>query len=173
MRGNGLRVSLLVVGICAALLAQQPPAQNAKPGLLTPDELKAVMPESVFFHGQRATVQYRNAAGIRSSEGKLVLIGMIDTSGYGTAIAERYQAYFITEVKLRVGDATLAPGAYGCGFVGGKFVIMDVGGNDAASTPEQMDEKLRRPRPLMVTLQSDGVYRLYLGKRFVVLTLAR
>ncbi len=40
-------------------------AQQAKPGLLSDDDLKKVVPKDYFFRGLSATVQLRNSAGIR------------------------------------------------------------------------------------------------------------
>src|SRR5438445_12346831 len=42
-------------------------AQQAKPGLLSGDDLKQVVPKDYFFRGLSATVQLRNSAGILSS----------------------------------------------------------------------------------------------------------
>ncbi len=165
------RILAVVVLLAVVGLAQQTPA--GKPGMLKPEEVKAAMPESVFYHGQKAPVNPRNVAGVRLEGGKLVLAGLVDTSGYSSDIAERFQAVLITETKTKVGDATLAPGMYGCGFFGGKFIMMDVGGNEVASTAETMDSKLQRPRPLMITGPEQESYRLYFGKRYVTLAAAQ
>ena len=157
--------AIIAVAVCTAALLWAQSAPQPAPGLLKPEELKAVLPENVFFHGQRAPVDMRNAGGVRFPGGKLLLVALVDTSGYSTNVAEKYHAYLITETKLKVGGATLAPGAYGCGFAGGKFVVMDVGGNDVLTVPEQMDDKLKRPRPLMIVPDGAG-YRVYFGKRY-------
>ncbi len=169
-----MRTRILAVVVLAAVtvLAQQK-APAAKPGMLKADEVKALMPESVFYHGQKAPVNPRNTAGVRFDGGKVVLAGLVDTSGYSSAVAEKFQATLITDGKVKVGSVTLGPGIYGCGFFGGKFVIMDVGGNDVGSTAETMDEKLLRPRPLMITGPDKGTYRLYFGKRYVTLAAAQ
>jgi hypothetical protein len=161
------KLAIIVVALCAAALlwAQGTPAAQPAPGMLKLEELKALLPESVFFHGQRAPVDMRDIGGVRFPGGKLLLVALVDTSGYSTNVAEKYHAYLITESKLEVGGATLAPGGYGCGFAGGKFVVMDVGGNDVLTVPEQMDEKLKRPRPLMLVPDGPG-YRVYFGKRY-------
>ena len=164
------RILAVVVLLALVALAQQSPA---KPGMLKADEVKALMPESVFYHGQKAPVNPRNTAGVRFDGGKVTLAGLVDTSGYSSAVAEKFQATLITDGKVKVGSVTLGPGVYGCGFFGGKFVIMDVGGNDVGSTAETMDEKLLRPRPLMITGPDKGTYRLYFGKRYVTLVAAQ
>jgi hypothetical protein len=165
-----MRSRLVLWLVTLALVAPAVMAAQAapRPGVLSPDEVKAVLPESVFFHGQRAPVNLRHAGGVRFPGGKLLLAARVDTSGYSADLAEEYQAYLITEVKLKLGDATLAPGAYGCGFRRGQFVVLDVGGNQVLAVAEQTDDKLRHPQPFLLT--SDGSsYRLYIGKRYVTL----
>lgn len=168
MKTRTIHAAALILMTVAAL-AQAP---AAKPGMLKADEVKAVMPESVFYHGQKAPVNPRNTAGVRFDGGKLLLAGLVDTSGYSSAVAEKFQATLITDGKVKVGTATLAPGVYGCGFSGGKFVVMDAGGNEVASTAETMDDKLQRPRPLMITGPEKSAYRLYFGKRYVTVAAA-
>jgi hypothetical protein len=55
----------------------------------------------VNFRGQVGTAQMRNAGGVRYTDGFLVLAALVDTSGYGSGIKEKYQAYLITDVAIR------------------------------------------------------------------------
>jgi hypothetical protein len=144
--------------------------QQAKPGLLTAEETKKAAPKDYFFRGQSAPVQARNTVGIRATaDGKLVLAGLVDNSGYAADIAQKYQGFLITEVKIDVGGSSLAPGEYGFGFTkGGKFVVMDVGANDVFSVAANTDDNLRRPVPLKIA-EEGGAYRLYSGKKWVSL----
>ena len=130
------------------------------------------MPPQVFYHSQTASVQLRNSAGIRYTDGLITMAGMVDTSGYSSSERETYQFYLLTDVPLRVGDQRLVPGAYGCGFVNGQdFVVMDLGGNTVLHLPVEHDSSLVHPRPLqMTTAASADAVRLYLGRAFVVLT---
>src|SRR5215472_13798935 len=99
-------------------------AQESKPaGLLTSEDLKTVAPSSFFYRGKSASTQLRNSAGIRTPDQKYVLAGLVDTAGYASNIAEKYQGFFITEVKVKIEGSELAPGEYGLGFVGEKFII--------------------------------------------------
>lgn len=142
-------------------------AQAAKPGLLTPAELKQFVPSAYFFRGQAATVQVRNAGGIRIAPDKLVLFALVDTSGYSHDVQEKYEGLLITEVKLNIGGSELAPGAYGFGFgKDSKFLVMDVAANDLLSTPFHTEENLKRPVPLKL-VEEGGAYRLYEGKKWV------
>lgn len=134
--------------------------------ILTADQLKKIAPTSFFFAGQSAAVQLRNAAGLKNSAGKVVLAGLVDTSGYSTAIAEKYQGFLIAEAKLGFDGATLDPGQYGFGFKDGKFIVTNVAGTDVLSITSQSDDQLKHPVPLK--LEKDGTgYRLYAGRKYV------
>jgi hypothetical protein len=147
--------------VLAALVAQ------AGAQVLTADQTKKLAPNSFFFAGQSASVQQRNATGLKNSAGKLVLAGLVDTSGYSTAIAEKYQGFLITETKLSFDGATLDPGEYGFGFKDGKFTVMNVAATDVFSIASQNDDPLKHPVPLK--LEKDGAaYRLYAGRKYVV-----
>src|SRR5208337_776621 len=91
--------------VLAALVAQ------AGAQILTGDQVKKIAPSSFFFAGQSATVQLRNTVGLKNSAGKVVLAGLVDTAGYSTAIAEKYQGFLIAETKLSFDGAALDPGA--------------------------------------------------------------
>ena len=107
-----LPVRLAFIAAMALSLITPVVAQN-KAGVLTPAELKKVVPSAYFFRGQSASVQLRNAVGFRDSSDRYVLAALVDTSGYSTDIQEKYQGLFITDVKLKVGDAFLAPKSRG------------------------------------------------------------
>jgi hypothetical protein len=146
-------------------------AQQSKPaGVLTAADLKTVVPASFFYRGQSASTQMRNSAGIRTQDQKYVLAGMVDTSGYASSIAEKYQGFFITEVKVKIEGSELAPGEYGFGFVGDKFVVTDVGANDVLSVSSKKDDNLKRAVPLKIAKEGDA-YRLYAGKKYVTVEL--
>jgi hypothetical protein len=135
--------------------------------VLGEDALKKVVPGSFFFAGQTAQVQIRNSVGLKNAAGKLMLAGLVDTSGYSTALQEKYQGFLIAETKLSFDGTTLDPGAYGFGFKDGKFMVMNVAGADLLSVASQNDEQLKRPVPLK--LEKDGeTYRLYAGRKYVV-----
>ena len=152
-----------------SLLTLAAVAQSKKTGVVEASDMKQLVPTNYYYDGQVAPVQFRNAAAIRLDGGKIVQAGLVDNSGYSSDIAAKYQGYFITEEKIKIGGSDLVPGQYGFGFSGGKFRIMDVAGNDVLQADQQMDENLKRPVPLKIT--SDGAnYRLYAGKKYVVLT---
>lgn len=102
-----------------------------------------------------------------------VLAALVDTSGYSSAVQQKYQAYFITEAAIEINGHPLAPGIYGVGFVGGKFGVLDVGSHDLFSVDATHDAALKRPTPLQVIAdEAAGKYRLYEGRDYVVISRA-
>lgn len=151
--------------LCAALSQESKPA-----GVLTATDMKTVVPSSFFYRGRSASTQLRNAGGIRTQSGKYVLAGLVDTAGYASDIAEKYQGFLITEVKVKIGGAELNPGEYGLGFAGDKFVVTDVGANEVLNASVNNDSNLKRPTPLKIA-QDGNAYRLYAGRKYVTLQL--
>ena len=154
---------MMWVVVLAAMAWTQAGAQ-----ILTSDQVKKVTPDSFFFSGQSGAVQLRNSAGLKNAAGKLVLAGLVDTSGYSTAITEKYQGFLITETKLTFDGATLEPGAYGFGFKDGKFLVMNIAGTDVTSVASQNDDQLKHPVPLKFE-KADAGYRVYAGRKYVVM----
>lgn len=164
MRLRTLTVLFTAVAALALLSwAQGAPAK----GVLGAAELKQLVPHDYFFAGKTAPVQLRNSAGVRFASGKLMLAALVDTSGYSSAIEEKYQGLLLTETPLHLAGATLPPGAYGFGFSKGKFIVMDVAANDVVSVAAQTDDKVKPVMPLKI-VEQEGSFRLYAGKNFVV-----
>jgi len=155
----------LVVAVLSCALT---PAVAATEAALKASEITTkLFPEQVFFRGQVAPVQMRNTGGVRFGDDLYVLAGMVDSSGYSTAIRQKYQAYFITEVALEIAGQKLAPGAYGIGFVNGdKFIVMDLGAHDLFQVDLEKDPEMKRPIPMQI-VGARGKYRLYAGRSYV------
>jgi hypothetical protein len=77
---------------------------------LAAEDLKRVVPSAYFFRGQSASVQLRNSAGFSNSSGKLLLVGLVDTSGYAADVQAKYQGFLITEVRVNVEGSDLPRG---------------------------------------------------------------
>ena len=158
---NGVYVSM------KSLLNAATPAPRSA-GVLRREELEKIVPASAFFRGQTATVQMRNAGGVRFADGTILFAVKVDTSGYSTSVQERYQAYFTTEIGLRFGDHVLPPGSYGVGFVPEGFLVMDLGGHTIFTARSMADSEMRRPTPLQVlTGTTADTYRLYSGRTYI------
>jgi len=145
-------------------------ADSSSPGILKAPDMANLIPATVFFRGQVASVQARNSGGVKLADGMLVLSALVDTSGYSTAVQQKYQGYFITEVALDINGHTLKPGAYGVGFVeGNKFLVMDLGAHDLFTASGVHDTELKRPTPLQVLADTvPNRYRLYINRNYVV-----
>ena len=150
-------------------MAGNPSPDGKEVILKAADITPKIFPERVFFRGQSAPVQFRNSGGVHFADDLFVLAGMVDSSGYSTAVKEKYQAYLLNEVTLEIDGQTLKPGAYGIGFLNaGKFVVMDLGANDVLQTASQHDAEMKRPVPLQVVASAKaGSYRLYAGRDYV------
>ena len=165
--------SRLILLLCLIVALPAAAAPASSPTLLTAPEAAKLIPETVFFRGQVATVQGRNAGGLKLADGMLVLCALVDTSGYSTAVQQKYQAYFITEVPLEIEGLMLKPGAYGVGFIeGNKFLVMDVGAHDLLTVGSTHDTQLKRPTPLQVLADpTSDRFRLYINRNYVVFSL--
>jgi hypothetical protein len=158
-------------GILSAAVLAAPMASFAQGGdtVLKPAEMQKLLPASVYYKGQSATVQMRNSGGVKFADGYFVLAAIVDTSGYSTSIAANYQAYFIAEVPLKIGGQNLPAGVYGIGFIAdNKFMVTDVGAHEVFTVSSSDDAGLKRPTPLQVIVDPSGGYRLYAGRRYVV-----
>lgn len=139
--------------------------------ILKPADTQKLLPASVYYKAQSAPTQLRNSTGIKFADGYYVLATLVDTSGYSSDVAAKYQAYFITEVPIKVGGQNLPAGIYGIGFIGGdKFVVSDVGAHEVFSISSSTDAAIKRPVPLQIIADPSGGYRLYAGRRYVTLT---
>ena len=156
----------VLVGLALLTLTLTAVAQSA-PTIVAGADLKKVVPEGYFFRGLTATVQLRNSAALKYPDGLFVVAALVDTSGYSSDIAAKYNGLFITEKTLSIGGKTIPPGQYGMGYTPeGKFHLLDVAGNELAVADITVDDKLARPSPLRIVIDG-GQPRLYLGKKYV------
>ena len=168
MRKNAI-LKMAAAGMMAVAMTTAPLAVLAQGGdtVLKPADTQKLLPASVFYRAQSATTQLRNSGGVKFGDGYLVLATMVDTSGYSSDVASKYQAYFITEVPIKVGGKILPAGIYGVGFVGKKFLVTDVGAHDVLMVATTEDAGLKRPMPLQVVADPAGGFRLYAQRQYV------
>jgi hypothetical protein len=156
------------LALAAALAPSRAPAQSSAGTVLAAAEARPLLPASVWYDGQSAPTELRNSGGVKFADGHYVLATIVETSGYSSAIAAKYQAYFIVEVPLHIAGQDLPAGVYGIGFVAGnKFVVTDIGGHDVFTADSTHDDAIARPRPLLVTSDPGGGFRLYVGRNYV------
>ncbi len=142
-------------------------AQSAGTVLKAADAQK-LLPSAVYYKAQSASTQLRNSGGIKFADGYYLLSTLVDTSGYSSDVASKYQAYFITEVPIKIGGKSLPAGVYGIGFIAGnKFIVTDVGAHEVLTVTYATDEAIKRPMPLEVLADPAGGFRLYEGRKYV------
>ncbi len=166
--GATVAILVCVLGVALGISATAQAGKDASGDtVLSAAEATKLLPASVFFRGQSATTQLRNSGGVKFADGMFVLSVLVDTSGYSSDVQSKYQAYFITEVPIKIEGHDLPAGIYGVGFIAdNKFVVLDVGAHDLFSVTSRTDSELRRPVPLKVTSDAAG-FRLYEGRKFV------
>lgn len=143
-------------------------AQSGVDTVLKPADLEKLFPATVYYFGQSAPTQLRNSGGVKFADGHYVLASLVDTSGYSTGVAAKYQGYLIAEVPLKIEGNLLPAGAYGFGFLDGdRFLVTDLGGHDVFTAHSTKDTDVARPRPLVVTDAPAGGFRLYAGRSYV------
>jgi len=171
-----MALTLAVAAPIVSYAQAAPAAESAQAvGVLTRPELEKLIPPSVYFQGQSATVQVRNSGGVRFPGGAVMFAVKVDTGGYSTSIKERYQDYLIAETAIQLGEGaavkTLLPGAYGIGFVADGLLVMDIGGHTLFTLPTPTEADLRRPAPLQVLAHGAG-FRLYSGRQYIAFAAA-
>lgn len=166
---NRLRSSFTLTFAMLLTFAHIPGQAQEAATVLAEAELSRVVPSGFYFQGLSAPTQMRNAAAARFGTKRLVIAGLVDTSGYSADVREKYQGFFITDSQVTIGGSELGTGAYGFGFTAdGKFNILDLAGNQVLSVSSASDKDLKRPRPLMMIKSSDGI-RLYSGRDYVLI----
>jgi hypothetical protein len=157
--------------LALAVLASPLGAMAQSDTVLKPEDVKKLLPASVYYKAQSAPTQLRNSGGVKFADGYYLLATLVDTSGYSTDVAAKYQAYFIAEVPVKIGKHSLPAGIYGIGFIANnELVVTDVGAHDVLTVKYATDEAMKRPVPLQVTADPAGGFRLYAGRKYVVIS---
>lgn len=131
-------------------------------------ELNRIVPQSFYFAGLSGGTQMRNSAVGVFAKNRYIVAGMVDVSGYSTDISGVYEGFFITDSPVKFGDRELPIGSYGIGFAkAGKANVFDISSKKIMEVSTIKDTEMRRPRPLMMKLDKDGI-RLYKGRDYVL-----
>jgi hypothetical protein len=102
------RLSLVAILLFTALTGT---AQGTKPWRsATEAELHTVIPARAPAISERIETEFRTASGITDGKGHFVAGVVMITAGYSAE--GKYSHYFLTQVPLKVGSLTLAPGDY-------------------------------------------------------------
>ena len=162
-----------LVALAATMNAVQVQAEDQFQ-VLTDKTFSQALPAHFYLEGQAIPTQKRNAALVKTPSGARVLFGLLDTSGYGTDITEKYHGMLITETKLSVCGNSLEVGSYGFGMKVGAdpdqpktFNVFDQAGKKVCDCEASRDAELKQPRPLQVVPGKEGAARFYVGRDFV------
>lgn len=171
MRFKSMLKFVALAGFAAALNFAPAHATAQGGTVLKPADTQKLLADKVYYKGQSAPTQLRNSGGVKFADGSYMLATLVDNSGYSSDVQAKYQAYFITEVALKIGGHDLPAGIYGVGFVAdNKFIVTDVGAHDLLTVTSSTDSDMKRPTPLQVTTDPSGGFRLYSGRRYVQFT---
>jgi hypothetical protein len=168
MNVHGIKTLAAAAALALAVFAT--PLRSLAQGdiVLKAADAQKLVPATVYYKAQTAPTQLRNSGGVKFADGFNVLAALVDTSGYSSDVATKYQGYFIAEVPLKVGGKSLPAGAYGFGFIPGKLVITDIGAHDILTVSSTTDQEIKRPMPLEFTTNPAGGFRFYEGRKYVI-----
>ena len=163
-----MRTSVITC-VLALLLAPGLAFTAEEPVILAGAELSKVVPAGFYYDGLAAPTQMRNAVAVRFGEKRHMIAALVDTSGYATSMRDKYEGFLITDMKISVGRAEVAPGAYGFGFTAdNKMNIFDVSGNQLHTIVAVRDSELKAPRMIHLVKSGKDI-RLYRGRNYVVI----
>jgi len=156
----------LALAVASVLAVLPAPAQAQEK--LEGKAFDSAVVKDFYLEGNAIPVQKRNTVVLKGADGKRLVLGLIDTTGYSAEIQAKYVGMIIVERKATVGGTALGPGAYGFGLHKptppegpGHLLLYDVGGTKVAEVPAQYDKALAQPQPLQYT---NG--RLYVGRHW-------
>jgi hypothetical protein len=156
----------LALAFALVALAPAPAAAQEK---LEGKAFDAAVVKDFYLEGNAIPTQKRNTVVLKGADGKRMVFGLLDTTGYSAEIQAKYAGMIIVERQVMVGGAAVGTGAYGFGLVKGtpaegpgKLVVYDVAGAKVGETAAQWDAALAGPVPLQFV---KG--RLYVGRHWV------
>ena len=158
----------VILGLFNVGPATTPPDSDGYKVISERKELNAIVPKSFYFAGLSGGTQMRNSSVGVFAKNRYIVAGLVDVSGYSTDISGVYEGFFITDSPVKFGDKELPIGQYGIGFAkAGKANVFDISSKKILEVSTTKDTEMRRPRPLMMTLDKKGI-RLYKGRDYVL-----
>jgi len=157
----------LALGV--ATLTALVPAPASAQEKLEGKAFDAAYVKDFYLEGNAIPTQKRNTVILKGADGKRMVFGLLDTTGYSAELQQKYAGMMIVERKATIGGTAVGAGAYGFGLQKptpaegpGKLVVYDVGGAKVGEAAAQYDAALAQPVPLQF---ANG--RLYVGRHWV------
>jgi hypothetical protein len=158
---------ILALGVAA--LPALVPAPALAQEKLEAKAFDAAYVREFYLEGNAIPTQKRNTVVLKGADGKRMVFGLLDTTGYSTEIQQKYAGMLIVERKVTLGGTAVGAGAYGFGLQKptppegpGKLFVYDVSGARIGEAAAQYDAALAQPVPLQFV---SG--RLYVGRHWV------
>jgi hypothetical protein len=101
-----LLASLMLLGTAVA--------SPARWRTVTQQELRRLIPARAPVVKENIETEFRTASGVTDGNGKFIVGVVMITAGYSAE--GKYSHFFLTQVPLRLGDLSLAPGEYVFGY---------------------------------------------------------
>jgi hypothetical protein len=169
---QALSSGLAALAVTAALALTSVPAA-AQVEKLEGKAFDSAYVRDFYLEGNSIPTQKRNTVMLKGTDGKRLVVSLLDTTGYSAEIQTKYIGMMIFERPVTLGAAKVAAGAYGFGLRKpqppegpGTLFVYDVGGAKVAEAQASHDAEIARPVPLQVVTK-DGKSRLYAGRHWV------
>jgi len=169
-----MKKTVALIGFFAFLLAIRPAALRAQENFqsVTGDDFTKAVPNDFYLEGNRIPVEKRNAALLKTGKGARVVLALIDTTGYSSQIKQKYIGMVISEAQISVCGVSIGVGSYGFGLelpaagsnVDAQFRLYNQAGEKLGECTVKVDDSIKQPVPLAVTIAKDGSASLNLGK---------
>ncbi len=167
--------ALTVAVACLLLLGAGPASAQCTFEQVTGKAFDSGLVRDFYLEGNAIPTQKRNAALLKCKDGKRLVVALLDTSGYGTDVQQKYTGMIIAETKVSLGAAPLAVGVYGFGVEKAaaegpaRILFYDIAGQKVGEAKAELDKELKQPVPLKVVIDKDQPVRLYLGKHWLAI----
>jgi hypothetical protein len=177
------RISVTVVPVLLLFTAclEAPRSLAAPPAtklaIVTGKEFDKGMPKDFYVEGNSIPTEKRNAAMLKNANGRQTIFAILDTSGYSSAVQEKYKGMLISAAHVTVCGHGVSIGSYAFGLKNPEgaqgesaksiqFILYNQGGDKLWDCAAERDEALKQPTPLEAVSKADAV-RIYFGRHWI------